>query len=154
ADQQPDADADDHRGEQNAAGPCRVEGGRGGGLHQRGEISRPTPRACNTPFAAVAAFSCEFVTLAGMPRPRLLLVHGSVVNGDLTWVAQRPRAARYELVVPNRRGFPPGPDVAKVDYDDEAEWLEPLLEPGAHLVGHSYGGVIALLAAARRPDLV
>jgi pimeloyl-ACP methyl ester carboxylesterase len=33
-------------------------------------------------------------------------------------------------------------------------WLEPLLEPAAHLVGHSYGGVIALFAAARRPDLV
>ena len=26
--------------------------------------------------------------------------------------------------------------------------------PGAHLVGHSYGGVIALLAAARRPELL
>jgi len=27
-----------------------------------------------------------------------------------------------------------------------------LLEPGDHLVGHSYGGVISLLAAARRPE--
>jgi pimeloyl-ACP methyl ester carboxylesterase len=81
-------------------------------------------------------------------------VHGSVVNGDLTWAAQAPLAERFELVVPNRRGFPPGPDVAAVDFEDEAVWLEPLLEPGAHLVGHSYGGVISLLAAARRPDLV
>jgi len=89
-----------------------------------------------------------------MARPRLLLVHGSVINGDLTWAAQRPLADRFELVVPNRRGFPPGPDVERVDYDDEAVWLEPLMEPGVHLVGHSYGGVIALLAAARRPDLV
>ena len=28
------------------------------------------------------------------------------------------------------------------------------LGPGSHLVGHSYGGVISLLAAARRPDAV
>lgn len=87
-------------------------------------------------------------------RPRLLLVHGSVVNADLTWRAQKPLATRFEIVAPNRRGFPPGPDVDRVDFEDEAVWLEPFLEPGAHLVGHSYGGVIALLAAARRPELV
>lgn len=86
--------------------------------------------------------------------PRLLLVHGSVVNGEVTWAAQRPLAERFDLVVPNRRGFPPGPDVDRVDFTDEAVWLEQYLEPGTHLVGHSYGGVIALLAAARRPELV
>ncbi len=87
-----------------------------------------------------------------MARPRVLLVHGSVVNGDATWAAQRPLAERFELVVPNRRGFPPGPDVDSVDYEDEAVWFEQFMEPGTHLVGHSYGGVIALLAAARRPE--
>jgi pimeloyl-ACP methyl ester carboxylesterase len=87
-------------------------------------------------------------------QPRLLLVHGSVVNADLTWSAQKPLASRFEIVAPNRRGFPPGPDVDHVDFEDEAAWFEPFLEPGAHLVGHSYGGVIALLAAARRPELV
>lgn len=87
-------------------------------------------------------------------RTRLLLVHGSVVDAELTWSAQKPLAARFELVAPNRRGFPPGPDVERVDFEDEARWLEPFLPPGAHVVGHSYGGVIALLAAARRPELV
>jgi pimeloyl-ACP methyl ester carboxylesterase len=92
--------------------------------------------------------------MAEMARPRVLLVHGSVVNGDATWAAQRPLAERFELIVPNRRGFPPGPAVESVDFEDEAVWLDSFLEPGAHLVGHSYGGVIALLAAARRPELV
>jgi pimeloyl-ACP methyl ester carboxylesterase len=87
-------------------------------------------------------------------RPRLLLVHGSVLSGDATWAAQQPLAERFELVVPNRRGFPPGPDVDRVDFEDEAVWLDGLLERGTHLVGHSYGGVIALLAAARRPELL
>lgn len=86
--------------------------------------------------------------------PRLLLVHGSVLNGEATWNAQRPLAERLELVVPNRRGFPPGPDVERVDFAAEAVWLEQFLVPGTHLVGQSYGGVIALLAAARRPELV
>jgi len=83
-----------------------------------------------------------------------VLVHGSVVNSDLTWSGQKPLADRFEIVAPNRRGFPPGPDVERVDFEDEAVWLEPLLLPGTHLVGHSYGGVIALLAAARHPELL
>jgi pimeloyl-ACP methyl ester carboxylesterase len=87
-------------------------------------------------------------------RPRLLLVHGSVVNAELTWGAQKPLAERFDLVLPNRRGFPPGPDVERVDFEDEAVWLEQFLEPGTHLVGHSYGGVCSLLLAARRPKLV
>jgi len=77
-----------------------------------------------------------------------------VVNADLTWSAQKPLADRFDIVAPNRRGFPPGPDVDHVDFEDEAVWLEQFLEPGTHLVGHSYGGVIALLAAARHPELL
>jgi pimeloyl-ACP methyl ester carboxylesterase len=89
-----------------------------------------------------------------MNRPRLLLVHGSVVGGNATWGAQRPLADRFDLVIPDRRGFPPNPPVEHVDFDDEAAWLDGWLERGTHLVGHSYGGVISLLAAARRPELV
>jgi pimeloyl-ACP methyl ester carboxylesterase len=87
-----------------------------------------------------------------MARPHVVLVHGSVVNGDVTWAAQRPLAEHFELVIPTRRGFPPGGDVERVDFEDEAVWLDPLVEPGTHLVGHSYGGVISLFAAARYAD--
>jgi pimeloyl-ACP methyl ester carboxylesterase len=86
-------------------------------------------------------------------RPRLLFVHGSVVNAELTWAAQKPLADRFELVLPNRRGFPPGPEVERVDFEDEAAWFEQFVEPGTHVVGHSYGGVIALLLAATHPEL-
>lgn len=87
-------------------------------------------------------------------RSRILLVHGSVANAEATWTAQRPLAERFEIVAPNRRGFPPGPAVERVDFEDEAAWLQEWLEPGTHLVGHSYGGVIALLAAAAAPERV
>ena len=85
---------------------------------------------------------------------RLVLVHGSVTNGASTWRAQASLADRYELVVLDRPGFPPGPTVERVDFDDDSVWLAALLEPGDHLVGHSYGGVVTLLAAALRPAAV
>lgn len=97
---------------------------------------------------------CASLYDLGIARPRVLFVHGSVVNGEATWAAQRPLLERFELVVPNRRGFPPGPEIESVDYEDEAVWLEQFVQRGTHLVGHSYGGVIALLAAARYPELL
>lgn len=86
-----------------------------------------------------------------MTRPRVVLLHGSVTNAALSWGSQARLADRFELVVPNRPGFPPNPPVDRVDFDDDARWLEGILQPGDHLVGHSYGGVIALLAAPRLP---
>ncbi len=83
---------------------------------------------------------------------RLVLVHGSVVNGRATWSAQRSLADRFELVVLDRPGFPPNPPVARVDFESDAALVAGLLRAGDHLVGHSYGGVIALLAAAQRAD--
>ena len=85
---------------------------------------------------------------------RLVLVHGSVVGGRATWAAQRPLADRFELVVVERPGFSPNPPVARVDFDADAALLAELLHDGDHLVGHSYGGVITLLAAALRPEAV
>jgi pimeloyl-ACP methyl ester carboxylesterase len=82
---------------------------------------------------------------------RLVLLHGSVTNAALTWRKQQALAAEFELVTPDRPGFPPGPPIARVDFDAEVPWLEALVRPGDHLVGQSYGGVIALLAAPRLP---
>jgi pimeloyl-ACP methyl ester carboxylesterase len=84
---------------------------------------------------------------------RLVLVHGSLTNGAMTWNAQRELADRWELVVLDRPGFAPGPPVERVDFELDAEWLAERLEPGDHLCGHSYGGVVCLLAAARFGEL-
>lgn len=85
---------------------------------------------------------------------RLVLVHGSVLGGRGTWGAQAPLAERFELVVLDRPGFPPNPPVDRIDFEADAALIADLLEPGDHLVGHSYGGVISLLASARRPDVI
>ena len=81
--------------------------------------------------------------------PRLVLVHGSVAPGWLTWNAQKPLAERFELVVPTRSGYPPNPPLDAIDFEVQAEELAALLEPGDHLAAHSYGAVVSLLAAAR-----
>jgi len=85
---------------------------------------------------------------------RIVLVHGSVVGGRGTWAAQRPLAERYELVVLDRPGFPPNPPVDRVDFETDGALVATLLEPGDHVVGHSYGGIVALLAAAAHPDAI
>jgi pimeloyl-ACP methyl ester carboxylesterase len=88
------------------------------------------------------------------PAVRVVLIHGSAGNADSAWVALRPLADRFELVAPNRGGYPPGPLLERLDFEVQAGELTPLLEDGAHLVGHSYGGVIALLIAALVPERV
>jgi pimeloyl-ACP methyl ester carboxylesterase len=85
--------------------------------------------------------------------PRVVLVHGSVGNGSSSWAPLRPLAERYTLVVLNRPGFPPDPprgDGWRLDFEEQASLVAGLIEPGDHLVGHSYGGVISLYAAAER----
>jgi pimeloyl-ACP methyl ester carboxylesterase len=83
--------------------------------------------------------------------PRLVLVHGSVTPGWGTWNAQKPLASRFTLVVPTRNGYPPNPPLASIDFVKQARELGDLLEPGDHLVAHSYGAVVSLLAAPGAP---
>lgn len=85
--------------------------------------------------------------------PRVVLVHGSVGNGTMTWSLQLPLAARFTLVIVDRPGYPPNPPLERIDFEEQADEVAELLEPGDHLVGHSYGGFISLLAAAGRPEL-
>src|SRR5215218_9781894 len=86
--------------------------------------------------------------------PPVLFVHGSIVGPAQTWRAQRELAARWTLVLPHRPGFGASPPLARGDFEAEAPLVAELLGDGAHLVGHSYGAVIALLAAALRPEAV
>ena len=86
--------------------------------------------------------------------PPVVLVHGSVTGGRLTWSGQRPLAERFGLVVMDRPGYGASPPAGPEDFEVDAGLVAEVLGEGAHLVGHSYGGVVALLAAARRPEAV
>jgi pimeloyl-ACP methyl ester carboxylesterase len=93
------------------------------------------------------------VTVWGDGEPAVF-VHGSFGWGVETWREQRPLADHYKLLLVDRRGFGASSPNGRVDFDRDADDVAELLGDGAHLVGHSYGGVVSLLAAARRPDAV
>jgi pimeloyl-ACP methyl ester carboxylesterase len=88
------------------------------------------------------------VTTWGTGNPAVF-VHGSFGRGEKTWREQRPLADFYRLLLVDRRGFGGSPAEGRVDFERDADDVAGLLEDGVHLVGHSYGGVVSLLAAAR-----
>jgi pimeloyl-ACP methyl ester carboxylesterase len=93
---------------------------------------------------------------AGEP---VVLLHGSGAPepvSQTTWDRQRPLAERYKLLIPTRRGYGQRPVVMQHDVEGDVGDLLGLLESlgGAHVVGFSYGGVVALVAAPRRPELI
>src|SRR4051794_2666770 len=89
----------------------------------------------------------------------VVLLHGGLSDGS-AWGAQLPAVAERHLVfVPDRRGHGQSADTeAAFHYDDMAaetiEFLERVVGGPAHLVGWSDGGIVALLVARARPDLV
>src|SRR5918992_5124031 len=84
---------------------------------------------------------------------RVVLVHGSLATGGEEWQAQRPLADEgFRLLVPDRRGYGKSPVAKGEDFLRDADDIAELMDDGAHLVGHSYGGLGALYAAARRPE--
>ena len=86
--------------------------------------------------------------------PPVALVHGSVLGARPTWRAQAELAARWRLLMVNRPGFGASPPLRRGDFAAEAPLVAGVLAEGAHLVGHSYGAVIALCAAALAPRAV
>jgi pimeloyl-ACP methyl ester carboxylesterase len=84
---------------------------------------------------------------------RIVFVHGSVGNAETTWAAQRPLEERFDCVFLTRSGYPPRPPLERIDFEEQANEVTAELREGDHLVGHSYGGVVSLLAAALRPVL-
>ncbi|MEO3784135.1 alpha/beta hydrolase [Actinocorallia sp. B10E7] len=97
---------------------------------------------------------------AANSAPPVIFVHGSTTWGDdpvYGFAAQRPLADRFQLLLMDRRGYGGSPDAGErfsSDYLADADDIAELLGEGAHLVGHSYGGVGVMIAAARRPEAV
>ncbi len=86
--------------------------------------------------------------------PSVVLVHGSVVGASRAWRRQLALGEHSSLCLPDRPGFGGSPPLPRGDFESEAPAIASLLGDGAHLVGHSYGAVIALYAAALRPEAV
>ena len=96
----------------------------------------------------------------GTKGPRVVLVHGGTQGtasaGHRNFRAQEALgAAGWQLLVPDRPGHGESPDPGRPD-DAKADgaWVAELVGDGAHLLGHSFGGLVALAATAQRPEAI
>lgn len=90
----------------------------------------------------------------GDSGPRIVMVHGSLSSAAAAFAEQRVLADRYQITAPYRRGYHPSPSTPRIDPDRDAAEIAELLGDGAHLVGTSMGGVVAMRAAALAPEKV
>ncbi len=95
----------------------------------------------------------------GEVGPDVLVVHGGVQGGlgggPATFGQQRSLASQgWRLSFVERPGFGGSPSRGVDDMLADAVWIAEMLGDGAHLIGHSWGGAEALLAAHRRPEAV
>ena len=101
-----------------------------------------------------------WVDQRGETGDTVLVLHGGMSNSDTVLEALGAQlAARHRLVAFDRRGHGYTADTdAPFHYDDMATEtigvLEEVVHGPAHLVGWSDGGIVGLLVALRRPDLV
>ncbi|HUJ68734.1 MAG TPA: alpha/beta hydrolase [Syntrophorhabdales bacterium] len=87
--------------------------------------------------------------------PSVVCIHGSASSSG-QWRSLMDRLSeRFRLIAPDLYGHgrtPPWPDHRGMHVDDEVDLLEPVFRLAGnrfHLIGHSWGGAIALKAALR-----
>jgi pimeloyl-ACP methyl ester carboxylesterase len=89
----------------------------------------------------------------------VVLLHGGLESGA-SWAPYAARwSTRYRVLVPDRRGHGRTPDVDgpytyEAMADETAAFLDRVAGSPARLVGYSDGGIVSLLVARERPDLV
>lgn len=99
------------------------------------------------------------VTSRGVGSP-LLFIHGDFSDGRLAWREQWDRLAEHHrLLIVDRRGCgkspsEPKPYTVASEAADVLQVLDDQSAASAHLVGHSYGALIALEMAAQAPERV
>lgn len=87
---------------------------------------------------------------------RLLLVHGSHwQHPSKNFIFQRELGEKFEVLIPHRRGYgESAPAQRAPDFEPDVSDVLAALGARAHLVGDSYAGIVALLAAAQAPQRV
>jgi pimeloyl-ACP methyl ester carboxylesterase len=89
----------------------------------------------------------------------VLLIHGTGVAATFAPQMMQPALANYRLIRFHRRGFAgssraPVPFTIKDQAADAAALLKALGVTRAHIVGHSFGGMVALQLALDQPAMV
>src|SRR6266480_3538603 len=116
--------------------------------------SRPTrPVSARGSSASTASSLSDrpslHVTTWGNQGAPVVMVHGSFTCGEDAWIQQRELADSYRLLVVDRCGHGQSADTGRFGFEEQADDLAGLLGKSAHLVGSSYGAVLALIVAQR-----
>ncbi len=112
-----------------------------------------------TPSPAEADALPIHVTRWGDTGPVVLLIHGGVQGdvggGPSSFARQKPISQDgFQLLLPDRPGFGQSPTRGPDNMENESVWIARMMDGGVNLIGHSWGGADALLAAARQPEKV
>jgi len=94
------------------------------------------------------------------PGEPLLMLHGGLSSTEsfewqvLPAVADRFHVYGYDRTAHGRTGVRDGFYHFEFQTDEAIAYIEDVIKKPTHLLGHSDGGIIALLVAIKRPDLV
>jgi pimeloyl-ACP methyl ester carboxylesterase len=95
-----------------------------------------------------------------MPMPTVLLIHSGGFTSRQWRKLAEALATRYRVLAPDLLGYGesgPWPDGEPFHFRQDLAFIEALLDESGEavdVVGHSYGGFLALQLALRRPELV
>ena len=97
--------------------------------------------------------------LTGRSRGVALLLHGGMSQSEGFDGRLSPAVKGFEVFSYDRAGHGRSPDVPDsfhfdFQYKETIAYLEDVVRRPAHLIGYSDGGIISLLVAIHRPDLV
>lgn len=84
---------------------------------------------------------------------KVLCVHGSGGSGA-SWATLAEEVVGVEIIAPDRSNYGKSPRVGRSSLASEAGAIAELLDSPIHVLGHSYVGVLCLMATALRPDAV
>jgi pimeloyl-ACP methyl ester carboxylesterase len=99
-----------------------------------------------------------FYESAGEGSP-LVLLHGAFGGAQIFEAQIATFSARYRVFVPEQRGRArtpdqPGPISYQTLTDDVVAFIESVVGGSTHIVGASDGGIVGVMLAIQRPDLV
>ena len=94
--------------------------------------------------------------MANVDNTMLLIHSGGFTSRQWRKLAEM-LAPQFRVLAPDLIGYSPSapwPDGEPFHFSRDVDYLLTLVDEPVHLVGHSYGGFLALKLALARPDLV
>lgn len=116
--------------------------------------------AAQTAFAPVEGGRIEYIASGPADGEPVLLLHGSGLAEAFAEIAAEPALRNYRLIRIHRRGYAGSSEVEGDSFSmaqqaaDAVAVLDALGIEKAHVVGHSYGGAVALQMAMDAPQRV